>query len=414
MSLRVSILFYLKKSKQNKKGKVLIYTRITVDGIRSEISTGQNVLPELWNQNKSKVMAKSEDAMNINARLKSIEADIQKQYLLMESNEQIITSRELANRVSGKSVKKYTLLQAFAIHNDELEQKIGVDCTRESFNKYRVTFNKVQSFIKYNYNKADLWLEQINHNFVTSFDLYLKTQDKNQHNTASKHLTNLKKIIRMARANGWMTNDPFGNFKITKKATNRQYLNAQELKALEEKNITIERLDKVRDAFLFSCYTGLSYSDLAKLTSKDITIDVDGKKKIVIYRQKTKSRSAIPLLPGALRIIEKYSNSIEAEIKGTLLPINSNQKMNAYLKEIAAICGIDKKLGFHSSRHTFASTLMLENGVPIEVVRDMLGHSSVKTTEIYAKITDVKVVKEMSILEKKLEDQKKILEICVN
>jgi site-specific recombinase XerD len=414
MSLRVSILFYLKKSKQNKKGKVLIYVRITVNGIRSEISTGIQVAPEMWNQDKAKVMAKSEESKNINARLKAIDADIQKQYLLMENNDQLITSRELANRVSGKSVKKYTLLQAFTIHNDELEQKIGVDCTRASFNKYRVTFNKVQSFIKYKYNETDLWLEQINHNFVTSFDLYLKTQDKNQHNTASKHLTNLKKIIRMARANEWMTNDPFGNFKITKKATNRQYLNAQELKALEEKNITIERLDKVRDAFLFSCYTGLSYSDLAKLTSKDITIDVDGKKKIVIYRQKTKSRSAIPLLPGALRIIEKYSNSIEAEIKGTLLPINSNQKMNAYLKEIAVICGIDKKLGFHSSRHTFASTLMLENGVPIEVVRDMLGHSSVKTTEIYAKITDIKVSKEMSVLEKKLEDQKKVLEIGMN
>jgi site-specific recombinase XerD len=404
----------LKKSKQNKKGKVLIYTRITIDGSRSEISTGLKVAPDMWNQAKARVMSKSEEAMNINARLKAVEADIQKQFLLMESNEQVITARELANRVSGKSVKKYTLLQAFTIHNNEFEQTIGVDCTRASFNKYRVTLNKVESFIKYKYNKADLWLEQVNHNFVSSFDLYLKTQDKNQHNTASKHLTNLKKIIRMARANEWMTNNPFGNYKITKKATNRQYLNAEELKALEEKKITIERLDKVRDAFLFSCYTGLSYSDLAKLTAKDITIDGDGKKKIVIYRQKTKSRSAIPLLPGALSIIEKYSNSIEAEIKGTLLPINSNQKMNAYLKEIATICGIDKKLGFHSSRHTFASTLMLENGVPIEVVRDMLGHSSVKTTEIYAKITDVKVSKEMSVLEKKLQDQKKILEICVN
>lgn len=414
MSQRVSILFYLKKSKQNKQGKVLIYIRITIDGSRSEISTGLKVAPDMWNQAKARVMSKSDEGANINARLKAIEADIQKQFLLMESNEQVITARELANRVSGKSVKKYTLLQAFKIHNDELKQKIGVDCTRASFNKYRVTLNKVESFIKYKYNKADLWLEQINHNFISSFDLYLKTQDKNQHNTASKHLTKLKKIIRMARANEWMTNDPFGNFKITKHATNRQYLNAQELKALEEKKITIERLDKVRDAFLFSCYTGLSYSDLAKLTSRDITVDADGKQKIVIYRQKTKTRSSIPLLPGALRIIKKYSDSIEAEIKGTLLPINSNQKMNAYLKEIATICGINKKLGFHSSRHTFASTLMLENGVPIEVVRDMLGHSSVKTTEIYAKITDLKVSKEMSVLEKKLEDQKKVLEICMN
>lgn len=414
MAQRVSILFYVKKSKQNKQGKVLIYVRITIDGSRSEISTGLKVIPDMWNQDKCKVMAKSEEAININARLKAIEADIQKQYLLMESNDQIITSRELANRVSGKSEKKYTLLQAFTIHNDELEQKIGVDCTRASFNKYRVTFNKVESFIKYKYNKADLLLEQINHNFISSFDLYLKTQDKNKHNTASKHLTRLKKIIRMARANEWMTNNPFGNFKITKHSTNRQYLNAQELKVLEEKEITIERLDKVRDAFLFSCYTGLSYSDLAKLTAKDITIDGDGKKKIVIYRQKTKSRSAIPLLPGALRIINKYSSNIEAKIKGTLLPINSNQKMNAYLKEIATICGIDKKLGFHSSRHTFASTLMLENGVPIDVVKDMLGHSSVKTTELYAKITDVKVSREMNVLEKKLEDQKKVLEIGMN
>lgn len=412
MTQRVSILFYLKKSKQNKKGQVPIYLRVTIDGKRSELTTGQKIPPELWSTAKSKAKGNSEDAKNINERLKLLESKILRQYNIWDSQDYTITASDLTNEVSGRSIKKYSLLQVFKIHNDEFEQKIGIEYARTTYKKYLVTYRKVQSFIKYKYNKTDLLLEELDHNFITSLDHYLKTNDKNQHNTAAKHLTLLKKIVKIALANKWMSNNPYRDYKITRKKTNRVFLNSMELRAIEEKELSIERLDKVRDVFLFACYTGLAYSDLAKLTVNDITTEINGQKKIVIYRQKTKSRSIIPLSSKALKIIKKYASCIETEIKGTLLPVNSNQRMNGYLKEIAAICGINKNISSHIGRHTFATTLMLENGVSIETVKTILGHASILTTEIYARVTDTKVLKELSDLEKKFDDQKNILEVC--
>jgi site-specific recombinase XerD len=398
----MSIFFFLKTSKMNRKGFVPIFVRITVDGIRAEISTGQKVTPEMWNNQKARVNCNKKEAKFINERLDSLQREIQRQYNIMDSQDQQITAIALANAVSGKSVKKYTLLEVFSYHNEDFYKTIGVDHTYSTYERYLVTYKKVQKFIKYKYHQNDILLENLDYNFITSFDLFLKTHEKNQHNTATKHISNLRKIINLAVVNEWMSRNPFNKFKVTYKETNRESLTWEELERLKNKKFEIERLEKVRDVFLFVCYTGLSFSDLYKLTPQDISVDSDGRKWIIIYRHKTNTRSPIPLLDEALKIIDKYADSEETEITGRLLPVNSNQRMNGYLKEIAAVCGINKNLTMHVGRHTFATTVTLTNGIPIETVGKMLGHQSLRTTMIYAKVNDTKISKEMSRLNKQL------------
>ncbi len=237
--------------------------------------------------------------------------------------------------------------------------------------------------------------------FVTGYESYLKVELHIGHNTTMKYITIFKKIIIIAMSNDWLKKDPFTNFKITVKKTERPFLSEEELNTLIHKKFTIQRLELVKDSFLFSCFTGLAHSDLKKLTPENIKIGSDGNKWVMINRTKTDGSSHIPILPIPEMLIEKYKNHPYCLDKGVLLPVLSNQKMNAYLKEIADICGIDKKLTSHIARHTFATTVTLNNDVPIETVSKMLGHSSIKMTKIYAKLLDKKVGRDMEHLHKK-------------
>lgn len=402
MSQNLSTLFYLKKNKVTTKGLTPVYLRISLDGKRAEIATHIKIPVEMWSTQKCKAVGNEPKVKIINSRLQALEYNAQKQFNVMESLGQHTSAIEIANKISGKSIKKHSLLEVFLFHNEDMKQKIGVNYTYTTYKRYLITLNKVKSFIKYKYRKTDILLDELSYSFVTSFDLYLKTHDKNGHNTATKHITNLKKIINLARANEWMTNNPFANFKVSYQKTNREYLTKQELKAIKDKVFEIDRLEKVRDIYVFACYTGLAFSDLKKLTPADVQTGIDGNKWIIIFRKKTDTRSSIPLLDEALAIINKYKNSLETSVTGALLPVNTNQKMNGYLKEIAAVCGIKKNLTMHTARHTFATTITLTNGVPIETVSKMLGHLSIKTTQIYAKVNDTKISKEMIELNKML------------
>jgi site-specific recombinase XerD len=223
-----------------------------------------------------------------------------------------------------------------------------------------------------------------------------------------KHIVRIKKIVSMALKNDWLDKDPFINYRASYEEVNRGYLTREELEILEQKEFTIPRLAKVRDVFIFCCYTGLGYADVEKLTPHDITTGIDGEKWIITFRKKTNHRSPVPLLPKAIEIIDKYKDYPENAAKGKLLPMGSNQRMNGYLKEIADICGISKNLTTHLARHTFATTVTLANGVPIETVSKMLGHSSIKTTQIYSKVVDSKISDDMSLLKKKLQPKTKI------
>lgn len=238
--------------------------------------------------------------------------------------------------------------------------------------------------------------------FITDFEHWLKSQKKCAHNTTIKYLINLKKVVLIEVKNGWLAKDPFTGFKMSRANVNRHALTDSELAKIVEKDFENTRLNQVRDIFVFCCYTGLAYSDVNKLNRKDIIDGYAGEKWLVINRQKTDSQSRVPLLPPALQIRENYQHHPLSVVKDQLLPVLSNQKINSYLKEIGDVCRIDKPITFHLARHTFATTVTLTNGVPIESVSKMLVNSSLKTTQIYAKIVDRKISEDMNLLKGKL------------
>ena len=253
---------------------------------------------------------------------------------------------------------------------------------------------------------SDIDITKIDHAFVTDYEFWLRSVRNCNNNTAVKYIKNFNKIIKLCLANDWLNKNPFANYKAKVKEVERVYLTETEIQSIIEKNFKSERLSLVRDIFLFSCFTGLAYIDVKNLTKSHINHGIDGEQWIFTHRQKTESASKIPILPVTQMIIDKYDNHPQSTNEDKLLPILSNQKMNAYLKEIAAICEINKELTFHIARHTFATTVTLTNGVPIESVSKMLGHKNLRTTQHYAKVLDRKVSDDMKILKDKFSMNK--------
>lgn len=286
-----------------------------------------------------------------------------------------------------------------------MKQLVGISRTIATYRKYEVTRRHLADFIHDKYNLSDIPIREITPMFITDFELYLRTACKCGYNTAAKFLLFLKSIIIVARNNGILTKDPFANYKIQMKKVDRGYLTEDEIKIILKKKMVSERLEHVRDLFIFSCFTGLAYSDVANLREENIRKSFDGKLWIMTKRQKTNTDVNVPLLDIPKMILKKYKGKLP---NGKILPVISNQKLNAYLKEIADICGIKKNLTFHLARHTFATTTTLAKGVPIETVSKMLGHTNIETTQIYARITNSKIGNDMQGLDKKFVGIEKI------
>ncbi|MEM9897154.1 MAG: site-specific integrase [Bacteroidota bacterium] len=288
-----------------------------------------------------------------------------------------------------------------------VKKQIGKDFALGTYKRFETTLKHIQEFIQYQYRLDDVFLSEIRFQFVTDLEFYLKTVKECNHNSTLKYIRNFRKIINLAVKNEWMDRDPFMKYQVKLKETKRGFLDKDELSNLANKELSVERLDQVRDVFVFCCYTGLSYSDVEKLTTRDISKGIDGEYWIFTERKKTGTDSNIPLLPKALEIIEKYAENPSVINSGQILPMISNQKMNAYLKELATLCGIDKHLTFHMARHTFATTVTLTNGVSIETVSSMLGHKNIRTTQIYAKVVQSKVSDDMMKLKGLLTEESK-------
>ena len=284
-----------------------------------------------------------------------------------------------------------------------MRQLVNVDYSPDTLERYITARKHTFTFIQWKYKMNDVKISDLNYEFISSYEFWLKSVRKCDHNTTMKYLSNFRKIVNICLKNGWIGRDPFFGYKMTQRTVDRAYLNAEEIQRLASKSFDIDRIDQVRDVFLFSCFTGLAYADVHKLNRREIATGVDGEKWIFTKRQKTESPTRIPLLPHASKILEKYENHPQCLHKGKLLPVLSNQKMNAYLKEIADLCGIDKKITFHTARHTFATTVTLTNDVPIETVSKLLGHKNLKTTQHYAKIIDKKVSEDLKVLRKKID-----------
>lgn len=397
-----SILFYPKQSDVDKEGKSPIYMRITVNGKRSEISIQRKIEVLNWNSKAGKVRGTKNEVKNLNRLMDSIKNKIYKNHQELIEKNKPITAKTLKNAYLGIGKKEMMLIEVFKNHNNQIKKLVGKEYAINTLKRYETTLRHLQFFTSFHYNIDDISLKQLNHEFVTGFEFYLKSKRNCNHNSTMRYIKSLKKIIGIAIANNWIDKDPFRNFKARTKETEREFLSEIEIQAMIDKKLPILRLDQVRDIFIFCCYTGLAYSDVKKLTNNNLVKGIDGEMWVRFNRTKTDTRSNIPLLSTPLRILEKYKIINDDSSNYMLLPVLSNQKMNAYLKEIADLCGINKNLTFHLARHTFATTVTLSNGVPIESVSKMLGHKSLKTTQHYAKILDRKVSDDMKVLRLKM------------
>jgi site-specific recombinase XerD len=403
MEKSFGLLFYLKKPKNFKEGQRPVYLRITVNGISSEICTKRKCDYSDWNNTAGRMDGKTEFAKSLNSYLDVLQRKIYEARKNLAENDFPVTAENIKTLLLGKeiSVHKYMLMEVFKHHNDQMAALVGIEYAAGTLERYTTSFNHTRSFLEWKFKVSDMDIGKLNYEFISEYEFWLKSVRKCDHNTTMKYLSNFRKIVKRCLLNGWLQKDPFMGFKMPKREVERTALTEMELQKIALKNFQIERLTLVRDIFLFSCYSGLAYADVKKLHRSDIIIGVDGEKWIVSKRQKTDVTARIPLLPSALTIINQYDNHPACVLEGKILPILSNQKMNAYLKEIADLCGIIKPLTYHIARHTFATTITLSNGVPIETVSKMLGHRNLKTTQHYAKILDAKISMDMKHLRNK-------------
>ena len=397
MEATYSISTFIKNNNAGHK-KALVYLRITVNGERAEISVKRTVDPERWDSTSNRVKGNKEDAREVNALIDNLTLKLNKIYNKLVEKDEIITARRIKYIFEGNDQKRKTLLEAFRQHNEKMQQRVGIDFSKSTFTRYKTTCDHISEFLSYQFSASDIFLHQIQFSFITQLEHFLKVVRKCNHNSTQKYIRNFRKIINMSVKNDWLEKDPFMAYRVKLKETKRVFLNKEELNAIEEKKFGIERLEQVRDVFVFCCYTGLSYVDVEKLSWKEIVKAHDGELWISIERTKTGSPSNVPILPKANKLIEKYRDNPKMLADDRLLPVISNQRINSYLKEVADLCGVEKKLTFHSARHTFATTVTLSNGTPIETVSSMLGHKNFRTTQIYAKVVQEKVSKDMQKL----------------
>lgn len=402
-----SLLFYVKKTKGNSDLSA-IYLRITVNGKRSEISTGRTIKTIDWNSKSCKIYGTSSQSKILNSFLEGLRAKMFESYNYLLNNQKIITCESLKNRFLGIDVRKVTLMEVFRDHNNQIRELIEKGFAHGTLERYETSLRHTQQFMQWKYNISDIYVSEINPAFITDYELFLKTVRNCANNSAVKYIKNFQKIINICLDNEWITKNPFSNYKSKIVIKDVRFLTEIELERIKDKIFETERLTTVRDIFLFCCYTGLSYSDVKKLENDNIKIGNNKDKWIKIRRTKTKVEANIPILPIAEQILQKYSSNPRCLNDKKVLPVFSNQKINEYLKEIASLCGLDFDISFHTARHTFATTVTLNNGVPIETVSKMLGHTNVRMTQHYAKIQDRKIGDDMDMLKKILNKKEKL------
>lgn len=413
MRQTIAVKFFARKARPNKDGSAPVYMRIQIGEQRLNIITKVNVKPEEWSSEHGRLKPNTDEARRVNKILEAFKMkafDYQRE-LMTEGS--LVTIPNMRSKWYGVSLERpRMLMDIFKQHNEQMKALVNREFSPLTLERYETSFRHTREFMKWKYEIEDIDIKQLKYEFITDYEFWLKSVRKCDHNTSIKYLSNFKKIVHICIKNGWLDRDPFVGFKMTKREVERPFLVQEELDNVINKQFMMPRMSQVRDIFIFCCYTGLAYADVEKLTREEVTTGIDGEKWIWTSRQKTDSTTRIPLLPPALEILDRYKDDPQCVNKRRLLPVLSNQKMNTYLKEIADACGITKKMTFHTARHTFATTVTLTNGVPIETVGKMLGHRNLKTTQHYAKILDLKVSGDMKVLRSKFNKQPKTEENC--
>lgn len=398
MRMNFKVSFYLRSNYENKEGKSPVMLRVFLNGEMANFgSTKIFVDKTLWNNATSRLKGRSTEALSVNAALDSISTTLNGIFHKFE-NDETLSLDKIRSYFMGKDREYTTFLPVFDKFNDDIRQRVGHTISQDSLQKYSVLRRHFGEFLLYRYSRKDIGLTELTPAVIQDFELYLSTVAGCSYNTSVKKMKTLKTITIYAQKRGYLLHDPFLNHRFHLEPVTRGFLTDEEILKIANKELGIQRLELVRDMFIFSCFTGLAYIDVANLTPEHI-VTLDDKQWIMTKRQKTNVETNVLLLDIPKSIIAKYNHKTYRD--GKLFPILSNQKTNSYLKEIADLCGIKKNLTFHVARHTFA-TMSLSKGVPMESVSKMLGHTNIKTTQIYARITNKKIEHDMEQLADKL------------
>lgn len=380
MRMIFKVSYYVRSNYENKQGKSPLMIRIYLNREMLTVgSSGLNVDKKLWCNATSRMKGRTQEALCINAQLDEISTSFQEIFKRYEKDDDL-TLEKIKSIYLGKDKIKTTFLEYYDGFLEELQAQVGTVKTKATYYKYLGTKRHFENFLRYKYRRKDLMPKELTHLVISDFEIYLRTVANLKVNSSTKTLKFFKTVVKHAQRTGFIIHDPFMNHHFQTEYVDRGFLTDEEIKCIMEKEFPTARLEAVRDIFIFSCFCGLAYIDVANLTQDNI-VTLNGKRWIMTTRQKTKVPSNILLLDIPAMIIEKYRGRTK---DGKLLPILSNQKMNSYLKEIGDVCGIKKNLTYHLARHTFA-TMILSKGVPIESVSKMLGHTNIRTTQVYAR-----------------------------
>lgn len=407
----LAILFWLYTQKKDDAGKAPIYCRITLDGRRTQFSTAKKIEPEYWLPKVQKIDKKAPNSITQNEDLDTIKGDLRRIFNQLSATHKAVTGEMIKNAFTGKGLDKKTIMDVFEISLAKLRHAVkNGKAALKTQQRLENIQRKCKAFLKKEYNVSDKSLNEIKPSIGNDFKDYLSIDCNISDNTAFKYISILKEIFDLAVDKGWLDKNPIEKFKCPYKNPHREVLSMIELNRLMETSMPNKMLERVRDCYVFSCFTGYAYKEVDSLTTDNIVIGMDGNKWISLCRHKTGEPELVPLLPDALEIIERYKNDVWANAHNKLLPVRSNQKYNKNLKKIAELAEIKKHLTTHTARHTFATTITLEHDVPIETVSRLLGHRSIRTTQIYAKVSLKKISSNMNDLKQKLSAGKNQLQ----
>ncbi|HBB90989.1 MAG: hypothetical protein A2X22_03225 [Bacteroidetes bacterium GWF2_49_14] len=398
-------IFYLKRQKENAKGEVPIYMRVTVKGDRAEVCIQRYTLADNWNQKTGRTKARGTQATLLNEYLQQCENRVYEVQKELEHICRDVTAAAIKARYNGADPDKRFLLKEFDTFITKKAELVGKEITQATIQKYRMCFSHLKDYLKREHQGKDIAMSSLTFEVIDGFDHYLRTEKNQQQNTAVKCMGTLKGFIRYAENNEWINRNPFGKYRGKLKPVDRGFLTMEELNAIKDHSFEVDRLQQVADAFLFCSFTGLAYSDVKELTPAHLVRANDGSWMITKKRKKTHRQLSIPLLATAVQLVEKYRKN-PCRKMNRVFPVLSNQKMNAYLKEVGDLCGITKEISSHLARHTFATTIALANNMPIEVLSPILGHSTIPMTQHYARMNTARMKAEMEKLDKVLNGGK--------
>jgi integrase len=403
----LGIKFIIRKNKM-KDDKVPVYVSVTINGKRVEVSLKHSIAIEDWNPKKELGKGMHPEIIHLNLYLQQVKSRLVECYRELQLQGKVPTAELVKNAFLGVAEDRPTLLKLVEYHNVTM---LGI-LAPGTLKNYYTTEKYLKLYLRNKYKVQDYALADLSYQFITDFEHFLRSYEPLDHhkpignNGVMKHLERFRKLVTLGARLEWLEKDPFIHYQLKFHKTTREFLTAEELERIEQKAFSIPRLQFVRDLFVFSCYTGLAYIDAVQLKPENISIGMDGEYWISVNRQKTRQPVRIPILPKAQEVLDAYKDHPRALNAGRLFPNITNQKLNSYLKEVADLCSIQKPLTFHIARHTFATTVTLTNGVPLETVSKLLGHSSIKMTQVYAKIVEQKVSQDMRNLRNMLSQQK--------